>query len=299
MNCYIDAGNSRIKGRITRRTRAGAEPFVIEWPGKAEGDPVGALATQLAPLLVDEKGRSPKQIVLASVVEAGRREWLETALIEICPEAKRRWLSVPRKCCHVRVAYAEPAELGIDRFCAMIEAYAQVDGRPLAVINAGTAITLDVLAVDGQHRGGLILPGWRTQLEGLLAAAPGLREAVAPLLEATTRAQGQAHRQAQQQARAGNEATAERCPPESTSWLGVAIDTATAVELGCHWMIAAGVNQMLSAWQQGVADEGELAVVISGGDAERLAALVDPAFEVQIEPDLVLSGVVRLARARR
>ncbi|HZJ81944.1 MAG TPA: type III pantothenate kinase, partial [Guyparkeria sp.] len=278
MNCYIDAGNSRIKGRITRRTKAGVEPFVIEWPGKAESDPVGALATLLAPLLVDEKGRSPKQIVLASVVEAGRREWLETALIETCPEARRRWLSVPRKCCHVRVAYEEPAELGIDRFCAMIEAYAQVDGQPLAVINAGTAITLDVLAADGRHRGGLILPGWRTQLEGLLAAAPGLREAVAPLLEEKTRTQGQAQNQTQQQARAGNdragnEATAERRPPESASRLGVAVDTTTAVELGCHWMIAAGVNQMLAAWQQGVADEGKLAVVISGGDAARLAAL--------------------------
>ena len=90
MNCYIDAGNSRIKGRVSRR----AEPFSVSWPESGEPDAVGALATRLEPLLVDEKGRSPRQIVLASVVEPRRREWLETALAEICPAAKRDRKSV-------------------------------------------------------------------------------------------------------------------------------------------------------------------------------------------------------------
>ena len=278
MNCYIDAGNSRIKGRVSRR----AEPFSVSWPEPREPDAVGALATRLEPLLVDEKGRSPRQIVLASVVEPGRREWLETALAEICPAAKHRWLSVPRKCCHVRVAYADPARLGIDRFCALVEAHAQVEGRPLAVINAGSAITLDVLDADGEHRGGLILPGWRAQVDGLRSAAPALGEALEPLIEDNGAATG-----------AGDG------PPAAARALGLAVDTQTAVDLGRHWLLAAGVNEMLAVWREALADQGELVAVVAGGDAERLAGLVAPEIDLRVEPGLVLDGMARLAKARR
>lgn len=283
MNCYIDAGNSRIKGRIARRAKGDAEPFAIDWPEASEPDAVGALASRLEPLLVDDKGRSPQQIVLASVVEPRRREWLETALEEICPTAPRRWLSVPRKCCHVRVAYEDPARLGIDRFCAMIEARARHEGRPLAVINAGTAITLDVVDVDGQHLGGLILPGWRAQLEALSAGAPGLAGSIAPLLDADG---------------APADEAGERLP-EATRRLGLGTDTATAIELGRHWLVAAGVNQMLAVWQQSLEDAGALLAVVAGGDAGRLVELVDPAIETRVENGLVLAGMARLAKARR
>ncbi|MFI9652736.1 type III pantothenate kinase [Guyparkeria sp. GHLCS8-2] len=284
MNCYIDAGNSRIKAHLARRSQKAVEPVVVDWPAANESDPVGALATRLEPLLVDEKGRSPKQVVLASVVEPRRRDWLETAIAEICPQAECRWLEVPGKCCHVRVAYESPAGLGIDRFCAMIEARARHADRPLAVINAGTAITLDVLAADGQHLGGLILPGWRAQLEALRSAAPALGPAVESLERTDAPAEPR-------------EANAP--VPEATRRLGLATDTLTAIELGRHWLIAAGVNQMLSVWQERFADDGALLAVIAGGDAERLVDLIDPAFERCLETDLVLSGVVRLARARR
>ncbi|TKA89026.1 type III pantothenate kinase [Guyparkeria sp. SB14A] len=280
MNCYIDAGNSRIKAHLARRSQKDVEPAMIDWPPATEPDAVGALATRLEPLLVDEKGRSPKQIVLASVVEDRRREWLETAIAEICPQAQCRWLTVPRKCCHVRVAYESPEGLGIDRFCAMIEAHARHGDRPLAVINAGTAITLDVLGADGQHLGGLILPGWRAQLEALRVTTPALGAAVESL-----------------ETGEGGAVSAEI--PEATRRLGLGADTATAIELGRHWLLASGVNQMLAVWQERLADEGELLAVLSGGDAGRLVDLIDPAIERRVEDDLVLSGVVRLARARR
>ncbi len=283
MNCYIDAGNSRIKAHLARRSQKTVEPVIIDWPAANESDPVGALATRLEPLLVDEKGRSPKQVVLASVVEPRRRDWLGTAIAEICPQAECRWLEVPGKCCHVRVAYESPTDLGIDRFCGMIEARARHPDRPLAVINAGTAITLDVLAADSQHLGGLILPGWRAQMEALRAAAPALTPAIESL----------------EGAGAPAEPTDASPVPEATRRLGLAADTATAIELGRHWLIAAGVNQMVSVWQERLADEGVLLVVIAGGDAERLADLIDPYLEHCLETDLVLSGVVRLARARR
>ena len=58
----------------------------------------------------------------------------------------------------VRAAYAELANLGVDRWLAMVAAYTEFKSSCL-VVDAGTAITIDVLAGDGQHLGGMIAPG--------------------------------------------------------------------------------------------------------------------------------------------
>lgn len=60
--------------------------------------------------------------------------------------------------CGVRNSYADPAQLGADRWAALIGAHALHDGACL-VVNAGTATTIDVLDASGMFRGGLILPG--------------------------------------------------------------------------------------------------------------------------------------------
>jgi type III pantothenate kinase len=57
----------------------------------------------------------------------------------------------------MRIAYAEPARLGVDRFLALLGASARADG-PWVVVSAGSALTADVLAADGRHLGGVIAP---------------------------------------------------------------------------------------------------------------------------------------------
>jgi type III pantothenate kinase len=54
--------------------------------------------------------------------------------------------------------YAQPARMGVDRWLAMLGAR-QASSGPLCVIDAGTAITLDLVAAQGRHEGGYILPG--------------------------------------------------------------------------------------------------------------------------------------------
>lgn len=286
MNCYIDAGNSRIKGRVTRRSAEGDLSFIVDWPDAAK--PTDLLADRLAGHLVDDKGRCPRQVVIASVVDDARRDRLEAAVAQLCSEATIRWLTVPKKCCHVRVGYRDPAMLGIDRFCALIEARARCGEMPVVVINAGTAITLDVLDAKGVHLGGVILPGWRASLDGLQRAAPGLAPAIGGLLDEPEPARG------------GRDAAAD----EVTCRLGVAKDTVTGVRLGQHWLLGAGLNQMVALWVDRLASDpvsqaGGPAVLITGGDARWLADLLDPTFPVREESDLVMAGVMRLARARR
>lgn len=58
----------------------------------------------------------------------------------------------------LRNSYAQPERMGVDRWLAMIGARERHDGR-LCVIDAGSALTIDLVAADGQHEGGYIIPG--------------------------------------------------------------------------------------------------------------------------------------------
>ncbi len=62
--------------------------------------------------------------------------------------------------------YQDPTQLGVDRWVAMIGARAEIK-TSCVVVDAGTAITIDVLSDDGQHLGGQILPGLKLMSESL------------------------------------------------------------------------------------------------------------------------------------
>ena len=55
-------------------------------------------------------------------------------------------------------SYSEPQRMGVDRWLAMIAAKYGCS-EPCIVIDAGTALTIDVVTADGQHSGGYIVPG--------------------------------------------------------------------------------------------------------------------------------------------
>lgn len=72
----------------------------------------------------------------------------------------------------VRIAYAEPARLGVDRFLALLGAHAR--GAPASlVVGVGTALTVDLLD-RGRHLGGRIAPSPALMREALHARAPAL-----------------------------------------------------------------------------------------------------------------------------
>ncbi|MDP3856768.1 MAG: type III pantothenate kinase [Stagnimonas sp.] len=74
----------------------------------------------------------------------------------------------------LRSAYAEPQRLGIDRWLAMLALWQQLRA-PFVVVSAGTALTVDRVAADGRHLGGIIAPGYGSTLASLLkvTATPG------------------------------------------------------------------------------------------------------------------------------
>jgi type III pantothenate kinase len=68
----------------------------------------------------------------------------------------------------VRIAYQQPQRLGVDRWLVLIAAHRLRLG-PVLVVDCGTAVTLDALAADGTHWGGLIIPGLRMVWESLFS----------------------------------------------------------------------------------------------------------------------------------
>jgi type III pantothenate kinase len=74
----------------------------------------------------------------------------------------------------VRIAYAQPQRLGVDRFLALLAARARF-AQPALVVGVGTAMTLDLLDASGRHVGGRIAPS-----PALMRAALHARAAVLP-----------------------------------------------------------------------------------------------------------------------
>ena len=90
------------------------------------------------------------------------------------------WLTASDTACGVTNRYARPAQLGADRWASLVAAWRRSTATDLfppacVVVNAGTAVTIDALDVDGVFRGGLILPGLRLMLQALAENTSGLK----------------------------------------------------------------------------------------------------------------------------
>ena len=76
------------------------------------------------------------------------------------------------QCNGLRIAYAAPERLGVDRFLALLAAHARGGGA--LVVSVGTALTLDLVDAGGRHHGGRIAPSPALMREALHARAPQL-----------------------------------------------------------------------------------------------------------------------------
>lgn len=67
----------------------------------------------------------------------------------------------------LRIAYDDPARLGVDRFLAMLALWRERRAGFL-VAGAGTALTLDIVDDSGRHVGGYIAPGLHSMRAAVL-----------------------------------------------------------------------------------------------------------------------------------
>lgn len=80
----------------------------------------------------------------------------------------------------LEIAYKDPAQLGADRLAAALGARARFPGKPLVVVDCGTATTVTLVSPEGLLCGGAIIPGlglWAEALSSGTAQLPLVRVA--------------------------------------------------------------------------------------------------------------------------
>ncbi|MBI1732715.1 MAG: type III pantothenate kinase [Gammaproteobacteria bacterium] len=148
MILLFDLGNSRAKWATW------AEAGYAHAGSTANGgsDFADSIMRQLRPLAAPDRAvaanvAGPRAI--SAVREAAQSLW-RLPVEELRPQGYQ---------CGVRSAYSEPAQIGVDRWLAMLAAWNRFR-RAVCVLDLGTAATADVVAADGRHLGGLIAPGF-------------------------------------------------------------------------------------------------------------------------------------------
>lgn len=155
----FDLGNTRLK----------CAPLL---PDGRVGE-VHALAHRESDIAAELARVLPERVDVAHVASVAS-DALRVALLDALTTRATR-IGLARTQCgfgRLRVAYAQPRRLGVDRFLAMLGA--QAYGKAVLVCGVGTALTLDLVDADGLHRGGRIAPSPTVMRECLHQRAPQL-----------------------------------------------------------------------------------------------------------------------------
>jgi len=165
MKLLLDLGNSRLKWAIAR-----GAAIEIGAPIAHTGDGLGDLRELLA------------------AATGADSAWLSSTALSLTPllvkvvantlQCPTQVFVSPKEALGIRSAYDAPQTLGSDRFLAMVGARPQVSGAFL-IADAGTAMTVDLVDVGGQHLGGLIVPGPLLMREALHRGTAGIRTGAA------------------------------------------------------------------------------------------------------------------------
>lgn len=232
----IDAGNTRLKWRLGDEAQVHALAYGPDFDAELEA----ALPADVSVALV------------ACVAPAAVRESLQRVLLG--REVRVSFARTMAQLDSLNIAYAQPSHLGVDRFLVLLECAAS--HRNQLIVSVGTALTVDFLRADGQHRGGRIAPS-PTQMRAHLASL------------------------------------SKALPVSGGEWSPdqpFATDTDHALASGCEGMAIALITASLEAARREAPDT-ELR--IHGGGAQDLLGLLPQA---QVLPsDVVLRGLARWA----
>ena len=164
MHLFIDAGNTRIKyaghDSLTEDPRTQAS-WLFHRSMPTDGAADFSLPSDF----------EPRRILIVSVASAAINARLSQ---QLSPWHDRiEWFRSTAEYCGLRNGYADPAQLGADRWAAAIGAWCRVRGACL-VVGAGTATKIDVITADGVFAGGCILPGLEMMRRSLASGTAAL-----------------------------------------------------------------------------------------------------------------------------
>lgn len=236
----VDAGNTRVKlacwqsGKIIQRNSIATDSPAPEFQALFDG--------------IEDASRV-KQAVVANVAGTETAARLVAAATSLgLPQPC--FMQVSKQCCGLVHGYLNPAQHGVDRWAALVAAHELRQGM-VCVVDAGSAVSFDVLDDTGHHLGGCIAPGSTLDKTGLLSSLGVQENADASVL--------------------------------------LANNTAGGVIAGCAAYEQGGLAQVITAIQQEL--KQDMLVLLTGGDAESLAQELPDNRALEIHQDLVMQGL--------
>lgn len=256
-NLLVDIGNSRIKWNLLPH---GVSEF--ETDTQAFNWNEDHLPQQLAGNWRGIK-ETPRHVFIANVAAAS----VQNTVTQWCRD---HWqiapvfVSATAQFADIQNGYTHFQELGVDRWLAVIAAHQLFPNDTVIVIDCGSAITVDTILSDGQHRAGPIIPGNRMLLDCL----------------------------AQRTAFNMETAAEEAAQPQA-----FVNDTKNAVMSGVNFATIQGLNAIMDSIVQQLTEapsnngrEASIKVLVTGGASQQIMPLTTLK-NYQYAPDLVLKGL--------
>lgn len=271
-----------------KRANEGSAPVQIQWWVSTVNH---RASEQLKRVLADEQNPRP-----GSNESGLLREVIAPSSLEGC------WREISYRDIPLRLQVDRPQRVGIDRLLGAFGA-ANRFGAPVMVVDAGSAITVDLVTKDSAEVdcsderaegsssfvfcGGAILPGLRMQQRALAAGAEALAN-----FGSLSLAGEDASKSAGSVGLSGSGSAAHPGP---------ARDTGSAIQLGVQAATVGGVTWLWQKYQENLhQDESqpkieELPIVVTGGDGTEISAYLGQCHE--LVPNLVCLGLLDLARS--
>jgi|TARA_B110000908_G_C10247819_1_gene449874 type III pantothenate kinase len=157
----VDAGNSRIKWRLLS-----SDSGVVQSRGVFANKDLEFWLKEL------DQISQVKKIRVSSV--AGQYALKQMSAYF----SQRNWAFIEaqtaKKTAGVTCAYTDPSTLGVDRWMGIVAAYNQFRS-PCIIVDAGSAVSIDIIDGNGLHLGGYIMPGFEMGLQAILAGTSNVR----------------------------------------------------------------------------------------------------------------------------
>ncbi|MCW8857166.1 MAG: type III pantothenate kinase [Kangiella sp.] len=264
MILLIDVGNSRSKWVLTNEASGINWKASGQWSNRdfAEAHWLAQLKA-IKETVTQEFSEKVESIAISCVANEDVWRLLQDyceqvfEILPILPQSSREYQS--QQGGRLVNSYKVTEALGVDRWLAMI-AGTELTTPAFAVIDAGTAITLDVVDSSGQHLGGHIIPGHKLMQSSLLGDT----------------------------GRIAWSAQHNRDDQSDSDWL--ASNTQQAIELGT---LDASVGYLEYSIDKLCTRFQLQTVMVTGGDAEQLIGLLklNSKKHLKYQKDLVLQGL--------
>ncbi len=245
MMLLIDIGNTRIKWANATGRALGMQSAAVHRDWTSEEFAAHVL-----------RGDRPERVVISNVGGDHIAEVARESLSRVFA-MEPTFVSPGARAGGVRSGYANPAQIGVDRWVAMIGARSLETGAA-CIVSVGTAMTVDALDASGQHLGGVIVPGPDLMVSSLFENTSGI---------------------------------AQRAREGSVRASLFADNTLGAVKQGAIHALAALIDRAMQTMQSESGSEPSL--LLTGGAVDELRpALQRPYRQI---PDLILRGLAVLA----